>query len=262
MSQKAKPPKADKPPIDVKTILQNGKPTYVIMAYEDYQRLNKRPGRKSKEILLLEDADSAQVDRLIDWPEGSKEKLAEIFTPPYMPAVESACAKYYNAPDKDKRPSLKDDGEALVGIAELSSMLHETLKSNPSAIKMLREHLTAFLENHNGGRFVIDIIDSLKILVRSCETTPAAQLVLFPQKGRREGTADKARRHLAYELWLIYKLAHGKPASRKRDRRISHDDGPLVKAGEILAPILGTGTMERFFREIDHMYKQTLLDNK
>jgi len=186
-------------------------------------------------------------------------KLAEIFTEAMLPRVEYVCKWYLGeAENEQERPSPSDDGQYLMELAEATDCFASLIFNNNES---------AILRTENP--FIVgDILDKLQgfypslcILAREARKSPAAE-----DLGKRKRPRDrkKAQRFLASSLWNIYKTAHGKPPGRTNNHYANQkgqkEGGPMVRAMEILKPLLGTSSnLASVFKELNTAWN---MDNK
>jgi hypothetical protein len=195
-------------------------------------------------------------------PENAKEKLAEIFTEEMIPAVEAACRHYLHATAKQEtRPSIPEDGRALIAIAEKASELRELLRQNRPALKRVHRHYSDDCQKRDTLLFVDDLKKRLRSLEGICEINPAAERAATPKRGRPAGTKNSEEWMLAVHLWEIYRAAHKRTPARIVDGTDGKETGPMPRAVETLAPLLGVGSnLSGCFREIEKNAKA--MENK
>jgi hypothetical protein len=181
--------------------------------------------------------------------EKKRGELSEIFTPAYVEAVKSACRKYLSESEKGK-PGIKADGNTLLEIAKRTRELRGMLEGDESAIERI-ELFALDVGEYNFISWFYDLKRNLRRLETLCSTNPASEWIKSHGRGKPPGERQTAERRLAFMLWELYRQAHGKPAGRivsKRDVEFTDDPdkvyvyfevGPLVRAAEILQPLLG-----------------------
>lgn len=196
-------------------------------------------------------------------PDKARKELADIFTDAMIPAIEQACKRYLHEASKSKT-SISEDGQRLLEIGERASELRRLLKDNQSALDRVILHMSEEYGKHDTLSFITDLEERLRILNRMTLVNPASDRAMNPQRGRPKGAMSHSERALAFQLWEIYKQAHGKPAARIVNRDDGTEEGPLPRAAAILRPILGfkdgfvRGNLSRYFREIS----EDFMDNK
>jgi len=215
---------------------------------------------------------SSPADRVGEFklPEKERNALAEIFTEAMIPAVEKACARYLHEDGKGKTPA-PEDGKRLLDIGEKARELRQLLKDSKSKPALARVHL--HVSEEYGKHDVLSFIEDLKEKLRKLEgmtfDNPASDWAMNPRRGKpggalNQGARTQANRALAFQLWEIYRQAHGRPAARIVNREDGTEEGPLPRAAAILKPILGfkdgfvRGNLSRYFREIG----EDFMDNK
>lgn len=187
-------------------------------------------------------------------PVEAEKQLSEIFTPQYMDAVKAACRRYLHD-SAEKIPGMAEDGRILIEIAEKARELRILLKKNNSAIKRVQLHLSENYKIHDIFPEMIDLQEKLRILENRCLINPTVERAENPRKGRQ--TSNQAGRAFAFNLWDIYKQAHGKPARRGYDNVNNIETGPLPRAMNILKPILKLEyNFVRYFREIGEQFNK------
>ena len=191
-------------------------------------------------------------------PDKARKELAEIFTEAMIPAIEQACERYLYEDHKEKIP-VSEDGRQLLEIGEKARELRQLLKDRKSTLERVHLHVSEEYGKHDTFSFINDLIEKLRILDNMTFINPASDRHMNPQRGRPPGTLNTAERMLAFHLWEIYRRTHGKAAPRIVDRIDNAEIGPLVRAAEILRPILKlSSNLAKRFREIG----ETCMDNK
>ena len=203
----------------------------------------------------------------LNLPEIIERELAGIFTPEYIEDVKAACRRYAAGTSK-KKPGVTEDGRRLNEIGEKARELRGLLKDSRPALDRVRLHLAEAYGRHDVNSWLEDLKEKLRILDNMTYVNPASDRARNPARGRPAGTTNEAERALAFQLWDIYRRAHGVPAGRvvrhidvdsdDPDTVIrSIEDGPLPRAAALLGPVLGLPSdLSRHFREI------ALMDNK
>ncbi len=189
-------------------------------------------------------------------PEEVETRLAEIFTEQHMNAVRSACERYLRE-SREQKPSIIDDGKVLTEISEKASELRDLLKRSETALERVHLHIAKDFGKHDGLFWVEDLKERLRILDNMCFVNPARERAENPRRGATKGNVRTPERALAFRLWDIYRIAHGKPAKRVVNV-FKAEVGPLPTAIRLLGPVLKINSdFSRYFREI-----RTLMDNK
>jgi len=200
------------------------------------------------------------TEETFDLPKDVERELIEIFTDRHMEAVKAACRRYLYESGK-KRPGLADAGRTLIKIAEKARELDKLLGESNSALERMHLHLSEEHNIHDVFHEIWDIKEKLRLLENRCLVNPATERAENKQRGREPGTANTAKRALAYQLWDTYRRAHGRPPGRVWDAYQGAEVGPMIQVVEILMPILGLkNNMERYFREIGENWRD--MDNK
>lgn len=191
-------------------------------------------------------------------PDKARKELAEIFTEAMIPAIEQACERYLYEDHKEKIP-VSEDGRQLLEIGEKARELRQLLKDRKSTLERVHLHVSEEYGKHDTLLFIEDLKKELRMLDEMTFINPASDRHMNPQRGRPPGTLNTAERMLAFHLWEIYRRTHGKAAPRIVDRIDNAEIGPLVRAAEILRPILKlSSNLAKRFREIG----ETCMDNK
>lgn len=192
-------------------------------------------------------------------PDKARKELAEIFTEEMIPAIERACVRYLFEDSKEKT-SVPDDGDRLQEIGEKARELRQLLKDSKSALNRVHLHVSEEYGKHDTLLFIEDLKKELRMLDEMTFINPASEYVRDPH-GRPTGTKKNAEWMLAFNLWEIYRQAHGRPASRIEDRIESSRKGPLPRAAAILRPFLNLPSdLSSFFRKIGEEYKAHVME--
>jgi hypothetical protein len=203
----------------------------------------------------------------LNLPETIEGELSEIFTAEYIEDVKAACRRYLYETSKEKS-GVTEDGRRLNEIGEKARELRGLLKDSGPALDRVRLHLSEEYGRHDVTTWLEDLKEKLRLLDNMTYVNPASERARNPARGRPAGTRNTAERALAFQLWDIYKRAHGVPAGRvvrtidvdsdnPDEVSRSIEDGPLTSAAVLLGPVLSLPSdLSRHFREI------ALMDNK
>ena len=204
------------------------------------------------------------IDNTWTLPLVARERLAVIYPPDYIPAVEQACRHYLAFKENEEaRPRVPEDGKIILEIAQTAEKLARLLVSseNLSACERLEEHIDSQWEKGmpTRGIWIADfreLIDELHYFADASMRCPAAKNL--GKRGRTKGCIKDADRVLAFELWDIYKRAHGQPPKRSEETMSGGKDrGPMARTMEILAPLLNLKTgLPGIFRIIERNHKE------
>ena len=189
-------------------------------------------------------------------------ELAEIFTPAYMEAVKTACGRYLYESGK-KKPGVAEDGKTLIEIGKRARELEDLLRKSRTALQKVNLHVSEKYGKHDTLSFIENLKEQLQKLDDMCEVNPAKERAENPPRGRPKGSRNVPEWALAFELWQIYKKAHGETAPRIVSRVDGTEEGPLPRGATILGPVLGLpSNLAREFRDIEQNYRQNRMDIK
>ncbi|PKN88849.1 MAG: hypothetical protein CVU51_02955 [Deltaproteobacteria bacterium HGW-Deltaproteobacteria-1] len=192
-------------------------------------------------------------------PVEAEKQLMEIFTPQYMDAVKDACRRYLRdsvAVPENKKEVVVADAKTLEEIANKARELRKLLKNSNRALKRVNLHM---MDEYKKTGVLMDMIhlqDELRTLENMCVINPACEIAETPKKGKIPNLAGRA---FAFNLWAIYKQAHGKTAKRGYDNVKNIEIGPLPRATNILKPILKLEyNFVQYFRKIGEDFNKTM----
>lgn len=195
------------------------------------------------------------TDPILALPPEARAELAAIFTDPAIPAVVRACQRYLRESQK-QRPSVVEDGHTLAVISEKARELRQLLKDSRPALERVNRQMMDDYQRLDTHQWVRDLQDKLKTLDAMCFVNPARDRAENPKRGRPAGTLDAAERAFAYQLWAIYREAHGEAPTRTVDRDTGAENGRMVRAATILGPVLRLKSdLARHFRTIEQDHK-------